>query len=64
MMMGKVQRCRGGSDAEDDQMPRRMDMDMSMDMDMDMEESEVGEVSEMREVCEMREMGCAMLCAV
>ena len=63
MMMGKVQRCRGGSDAEDDQMPRRMDMEESEVGEVS-EMSEVSEVSEMREVCEMREMGCAMLCAV
>ena len=34
---GGVDRCRGGSEAEDEQMPKRMDMDMGMDMDMDMD---------------------------
>ena len=34
---GGVDRCRGGSEAEDGQMPKRMDMDMDMGMDMGMD---------------------------
>ena len=33
---GGVDRCRGGSEAEDEQIPKRMDMGMGMDMGMDM----------------------------